>query len=135
MMRFSRILILPAVALFLVLSAGCTSKSDLSGKWKGIITVTDTGKTMSDLEFVLVQKSQDLTGMLIFTKVDGGKMKLSGSRTGDEVKFTTESKKGLNVAFTGTVKSGSRIEGTATLAYFDPKVPVKQDVVTLELTR
>jgi len=123
------------VVLFFVGAVGCTSRSDLSGKWKGTMKLASGGTAMSDLEFDLVQKSQDLSGLMIFTKVEGSKMKLTGSRAGDEVKFTTEHKRGLSVVFTGAVKSGSRIDGTASLVYSDPKVPVKEDKVTLELTR
>ncbi|GFE59608.1 hypothetical protein AOG2_01960 [Geobacter sp. AOG2] len=114
---------------------GCSNKADLSGKWGGRMTLPETGKSLSDLEFELTQKAGEIHGIMNFTKVAGAKVKLSGTRNGDELKFTTEHKRGLSVSFTGTVKSGSRINGKAILAYSDPKVPVKQDSVTLEMTK
>ena len=114
---------------------GCSSKADLTGKWGGRMTLPETGKSLSDLEFDLTQKGGEIHGTMNFTKVDGGKVKLNGTRNGDELKFTTEHKRGLTIGFTGAVKSGSRINGSAILAYSDPKVPVKQDSVTLELTK
>jgi len=126
---------LVAVIVLIAGLMGCTAKSDVSGKWKGTMTLAAGGKTMTDLEFDLVQRSQDLSGAMIFTKVEGGRMKLTGSRTGDELKFSTEHQKGLTVHFTGSLTSGSRIAGTAILVYSDPKVPVKEDKVALELTR
>ena len=113
----------------------CTGKSDLSGKWTGKMTLAETGKSLSDLEFNLIQKAQVLSGSMVFTKVDGATVKLSGTRTKDELKFDTEPKRGLTVHFTGTVKSGALITGTAILFYSDPKVPVRQENVTLELSR
>jgi|GEM_PF-1727949 len=114
---------------------GCSSKADLTGKWGGKMTLPETGKSLNDLEFDFTQKAGEIHGTMNFTKVDGGKVKLNGSRDGDELKFTTEHKRGLTIGFAGTVKNGTRIKGNATLAYSDPKVPVKQDVVTLELTK
>ena len=114
---------------------GCSNKSDVSGAWKGRMTLAETGKSISDLEFELHQRSQGLSGTMAFTSQVDGNLKLTGDRHGDEVTFTTEHKKGLTVSFTGRVRDRSRIEGTAVLAYSDPKVPVKQDTVMLELTR
>jgi hypothetical protein len=123
------------VGCLMVGLCGCSSKADLTGKWGGRMTLPETGKSLSDLEFDLTQKAGEVHGIMNFTKVDGGKVKLNGTRSGDELKFTTEHKRGLTVSFTGTVKSGSRITGSAILAYSDPKVPVKQDSVTLDLTK
>lgn len=114
---------------------GCSSKADLTGKWGGRMTLPETGKSLSDLEFELTQKAGEIHGIMNFTKVAGARVKLNGTRSGDELKFTTEHKRGLSVSFTGTVKSGSRINGNAILAYSDPKVPVKQDSVIMDLTR
>jgi hypothetical protein len=114
---------------------GCSGKADLTGTWNGKMTLPETGKSLSDLEFDLTQKGGEINGSMNFTKVDGGKVKLRGTRSGDELKFTTEYKRGLTVSFTGNVKSGSRINGNAILAYTDPKVPISQDSVSLELVK
>jgi hypothetical protein len=123
------------VGCFLAVLFSCTGKSDLSGKWAGKMTLAETGKTLSDLEFNLTQKAQTVSGTMVFTKVDGGIVKLNGSRTNDELKFDTEQKRGLTVHFTGVVKSGTLITGTAVLFYSDPKIPVRQENVTMELSR
>jgi hypothetical protein len=119
----------------LLLIGGCSSKADLSGKWNGKMTLAETGKSLTDLEFELAQKGQEIAGAMIYTKIDGGRVKLSGTRAGDELKLKSEHKRGISMSFTGTVKSGSRITGTALLFYSDPKLPVRQDTVALELSR
>jgi len=123
-----------AIALVAGLS-GCTRKSDVTGKWNGKMTLEGSSKAITDLAYDLFQKDGELSGAMVFTKVEGSAMKLNGKRTGDELAFSTEHKRGLTLHFKGAVKSGSRIEGTAVLVYSDPKVPVKQDTVVLELTR
>ena len=114
---------------------GCTSRTDVSGVWKGKMTLAETGKSITDMEIELQQRSQELVGTLAFTAQVDGNLKLQGTQSNDTVVFTTEHKKGLTVSFNGRIKDRSRIEGTAVLAYSDPKVPVRQDTVTLELTR
>jgi hypothetical protein len=130
-----RAMLAAALACLLAVSFACTSKSDLTGKWKGNITLEQGGSSLSDVEFDLVQKAGNLTGTMVFTKVAGGRINLQGTRSSDDVTFTTPHTRGLSVVFAGTVISGSHISGKATLMYSDPKVPVKQDIVALELTR
>jgi hypothetical protein len=119
----------------LLCMAACSSKADVSGRWNGKMTLPETGKSLTDLEFDLTQKGEEIAGTMIYTKVDGGRVKVTGTRTGDELKLKSEHKRGISLSFTGAVKSGSRISGTALLVYSDPKVPVRQDTVTLELSR
>ncbi len=107
----------------------------MTGKWGGTMTLAETGKSLQDLEFNLTQQGNDIHGIMNFTKVDGGKVKLNGTRKGDDITFTTEHKRGLSVNFTGVVKSASKIKGTAILAYSDFRVPVKQDSVAVELAK
>ena len=119
----------------LALLSGCSGKADVTGKWNGKMTLPETGKSLNNLEFDLTQKGAQITGAMIFTKVDGGRVSLNGTRTGADIKFKTEFKGGLSVSFSGSIKSGSLIAGTALLVYSDPHVPVRQDRVTLELSR
>ncbi len=130
-----RMALLLLAGTMLILLGGCSGKSDLTGTWQGKMTLAETGKSISDLEFQLKQSGAEITGTMNFTKVEGGKVQLTGKRNGDKLEFKTEHKRGLSVAFTGTVQSGSKISGEALLAYADPKVPVKQDRVSAELTR
>ena len=114
---------------------GCSNKADITGKWNGKMTLAETGKSLTDLEFELTQKGNDIDGAMIYTKIDGGRLKLNGTRTGNDLNLKSEHKRGISLSFTGTVKSGSRISGTAILAYSDLKLPVRQDTVALELSR
>ena len=123
------------LACLLMLLAGCSGKGDVTGKWNGKITLPETGKSLSDLQIELTQQDGQITGAINFVKADWVKVKLKGTRTGDELKFQSEDKRGLSVNFSGSVQSGSRITGTALLVYRDPRVPVKQERVTLELSR
>jgi hypothetical protein len=122
-------------ACLLLFMGACSNKADLTGTWKGKMTLAETGKSLTDLEFELTQKGQEIAGAMIYTKIDGGRVKLSGTRTGDDLKLKSEHKRGISMSFTGTVKSGTRMSGTALLVYSDPRLPVRQDTVTLELSR
>jgi len=126
--------ILLAISMLLVVCS-CTGKKDLTGKWQGKMTLPETGKSLNDLEFNLVQTGDQVGGAMIFTKVDAAKVKLTGTRTGDEVKFNSEYKRGMSMSFSGKLAGGSKIAGNAVLYYNDPKIPIKQDNVILELTR
>jgi len=129
------ILFLLIVGCLFVFLGGCSGNADLTGTWNGKMTVPETGKSLADLEFELTQKGEQLSGAMNISKVNGGQVKLRGTRIGNELKFQSDYKRGLSVDFGGSVQSGSRIKGTALLVYGDPRVPVKQERVTLELSR
>ena len=121
-------------ALWLLVLPGCTKKNDLSGTWKGKITLPQTGKSLSDLEFILSQQGNQVTGTMVFTK-PGAKLPLSGTVQGGKVTLTSPRKDGLCVAIAGTVKNPGYIRGTAVLTYDTPELAHKQDAAGLEMTR
>lgn len=118
-----------------LLAGSCSGRKDLSGNWNGRMTLAETGKSLDDLQIELNQKGEELSGTLNFTKVEAAKVKLAGKHTDTTVTFKTEYKRGLSMSFSGTVASGSKIRGTAVLYYNDPKIPIKQDTVSMEITR
>jgi hypothetical protein len=126
--------ILSLTVLSLVIITGCTGKNDLSGNWKGKITLPDTGKSLSELEFSLDQQGQVITGTMIFTK-PGAKLPLTGTEAAGKITLTSPMINGLAVSIAGTVENRRTIRGTAVLDYDTPQLGKKQDRALLELTR
>jgi hypothetical protein len=128
------ILITSLTVLSMVMLVGCTRKNDLSGTWKGKITLPDTGKSLSDLEFFLNQKGRELTGSMIFTK-PGAKLPLTGTEASGKITLSAPMKNGLAVTIVGTLENKKTIKGTAVLDYDTPQLGKKQDRALLEMTR
>jgi hypothetical protein len=120
--------------LSLAIITGCTRTNDLSGDWKGKITLPDTGRTLSGLEFSLNQKGQNITGTMIFTK-PGAKLPLTGTEAAGKITLSSPMINGLAVSIAGTVENRRSIKGTAVLDYDIPQQGKKQDQALVELTR
>ena len=120
--------------LLLVMLPGCSKKNDLSGTWKGKITLPQTGKSLSDLEFSLIQKGQEITGTMIFTK-PGAKLPLTGTAVEGKISLSSPMKNGLAVSFAGALENKRTIKGTAVLDYDTPQLGKRRDQALLELTR
>jgi hypothetical protein len=114
--------------------ASCSKTNDISGAWKGKITLSETGKSLSDLEIILTQKGKDVSGTMIFTK-PMEKLPLSGTVDGGKISLTSPLKKGLSVAINGTLERRGKITGEALLNYDLPQLGKRQDKTQLELTR
>lgn len=123
-----------ASVLLIIMLPGCAQKNDISGNWKGRITLPVTGKSLTDLEFTLTQKGKVVTGAMLFTK-QGGKLPLSGTVTDGKVKLSSPLKNGLAVSIDAAVESHRSIKGTAVLDYDTPQLGKKEDRTVLELTR
>jgi len=121
-------------ALLLIMLPGCSKKDDISGKWKGRITLPQTGKSLTDLEFVLTQKGKELTGTMLFTK-PGNRLPLTGTVTDRKMTLTSPMKNGLAVSINAALESSSSIKGTAVLDYDVPRLGKREDRTLLELTR
>ncbi len=128
---FNMLLIIVAGCL---LVGGCTKKDDISGTWKGTITLPATGKSLSDLEVSLTQKGTEVTGTMFFTK-PGAKLPLTGSMLDGKVSLSSPLKNGLAVSITGILESRGIIRGEALLDYDTPQLGKRQDKAVLELTR
>jgi hypothetical protein len=128
------LLIITFVAIGFLSVEGCTKKNDISGVWKGIITLPATAKSLSDLEFSLVQNGQEVTGTMVFTK-PGAKLPLTGTFKEGKVSLSSPLKNGLAVSITGAMESRTKIRGEAVLDYDTPQLGKRQDKALLELTR
>jgi hypothetical protein len=132
--RFAMLLLIAFFAVNCLLTAACTSRNDISGTWKGKITLPDTGKSLSDLEFSLTQQGKEVTGTMVFTK-PGAKLPLTGTVTDGKVSLSSPMKNGLAVSISGILESRRKISGTAVLDYDAPQLGKRQDRTVLELTR
>ncbi len=134
-MRLLTIVSIATMALLLlIVMSGCSGKNDLSGSWKGEITLPNTGNSLSDLEFNLVQKGQVITGTLIFTK-PGSKLPLNGTVADGKITLSSPMKSGLAISITGVLADRRTIKGTAVLDYDTPQLGKKQDQALVKLTR
>ena len=122
------------MVLSFVTQVGCSRKNDLTGNWKGKITLPKTGKSLSDLEFSLNQKGQEVLGTLTFTK-PGDKLPLTGTVTEGKISLSSPMKNGLAVSIIGTWENKRTIKGTAVLDYDTPLLGKRQDQAILELIR
>ena len=138
MLRFIHLLtttfMISLSVLSFIMLPGCAKKNDLSGNWKGTITLPDTGKSLSDLEFSLNQKGREITGTMIFTK-PGAKLPLTGTETAGKITLSSPMKNGLAISITGTLENKRTIKGTAVLDYDIPQLGKKHDQALLVLTR
>jgi hypothetical protein len=123
-----------SVIVCCLLAAGCSRKNDISGTWKGKITLPATEKSLSDLEFSLMQKNNEVTGFVIFTK-PGAKLPLSGTVKDGAVSLSSPLKNGLAVSITGTLMNRSTVNGEAVLNYDTPQLGKRQDKTVLVMTR
>lgn len=132
--RFATLLIITFLATGCLWVGGCSKKNDISGNWKGKITLPATGKYISELEFSLTQKGKDVTGTMMFTK-PGAKLPLTGSVKEGRVLLSSPLKNGLAVSISGTLENQGKIKGDAVLDYDTPQLGKKQDKALIELTR
>ncbi|GFO54066.1 hypothetical protein GMSM_10730 [Geomonas sp. Red276] len=117
----------------LVIATGCTKSSDLSGEWKGKITLAATGSTLPDLAFTLRQDREAVTGKMVFTRI-GADLPLEGSCKDGKLSLRSPVKNGLAIAIDAEA-SNRDIKGVALLNYSSSKIGKKQDRTTIELTR
>src|SRR5260370_31413440 len=88
----SLVLIVLAVAIFSL--AGCMLRHDISGVWKGTIQASAAGgkeKWQGAAELTLHQNGESLTGTLVFTHPQGGRVQVpitSGIVSKDAVTFS-----------------------------------------------
>lgn len=118
----------PPVGMFFLLflailsTAACNSAPDISGVWKGTIQAsapTGKGKWQGSAELTLNQNGDALTGTLVFTHPQAGRVQVpltSGIVSKDSVTFSGHSQfplgGSIDVTFHGTV-SGTSLMGTA----------------------
>lgn len=107
---------------FAILSpAGCTSQSDISGVWNGTIQASAAGgkgNWQGPAELTLNQNGNALSGTLVFTHPQGGRVQVpisSGVVSKDAVTFSGQSQfplgGSIELTFHGTV-NGTSLTGT-----------------------
>jgi len=121
-------------AVLMLTLPGCSNKNDISGSWKGKIVLPQTGKALTDLEFSLTRKGNEVTGRMIFTK-PGSTLPLAGTITDGKITLSSPMKNGLSISISAVRESPKLISGTALLDYDIPQLGKKQDNAVLELTR
>ena len=117
--RLSIPLMILSFAIFLL--AGCVSRQDISGVWKGTIQESAAGgkeKWQGSAELTLNQNGDALTGTLVFTHPQAGRVQVpltSGIVSKDAVAFSGQNQfplgGSIEVTFHGTV-SGTSLTGT-----------------------
>ena len=134
-MKFKAVLLgASLLAICTVIILGC-SKTDFSGKYKGKITVQETGRAIEDVDFMLNQKGNEIAGSMTITQFPGdGQFKLTGSVDKEKIVFNSESKDGFYLNFTGK-GNNKNINGDAELTYSGPRIGVKHDKATIELIK
>lgn len=121
-MRDKRLFLLVAILSLAVFSpAGCASRPDVSGVWKGTIQASAAGrkdKWQGPAELTLNQNGDALTGTLVFTHPQAGRVQVpitSGVVSKDAVTFSGQSQfplgGSIEITFHGTV-SGTSLSGT-----------------------
>jgi hypothetical protein len=115
----SLFLIVLAFAIFSL--AGCVSRSDISGVWKGTIQASAAGgkdKWQGPAELTLNQNGDAISGTLVFTHPQGGRVQVpitSGIVSKDTVTFSGQNQFpmcSIEITFHGTV-AGASLTGTA----------------------
>jgi hypothetical protein len=121
-MRDKRLSILLTILSFAILPlSGCVSRQDVSGVWKGTIQASAAGgkeKWQGSAELTLNQNGDALTGTLVFTHPQAGRVQVpisSGIVSKDAVTFSGQSQfplgGSIEVTFHGTAR-GTSLTGT-----------------------
>jgi hypothetical protein len=114
-------LVLPIFSFAIVSAAGCLSRSNISGVWKGTIQASAEGgkdKWQGPAELTLNQNGEAISGTLVFTHPQAGRVQVpitSGIVSKDAVTFSGQSQfplgGSIEITFHGTV-SGTSLSGT-----------------------
>ena len=113
-------LFLPILSFTILSTAGCLARSNVSGVWKGSIESTDKRghKWQGPAELTLNQSGDTITGTLVFTPPEAGRVQVpitSGVLSKDSLTFSGQnqlSMASVEISFHGSV-SGATLSGTA----------------------
>ncbi len=114
-------LFLPVLSFVIASAAGCLSRSNVSGVWKGTVQASAEGgkdKWQGPVELTLNQNGDTLSGTLVFTHPQAGRVQVpitSGILSKDAVTFSGQNQfplgGSIEIAFHGKVR-GSSLAGT-----------------------
>ena len=113
-------LLLPILSFAIVSAAGCLSRSNVSGVWKGTIESTDKRghKWQGPAELTLNQNRDAIAGTLVFNPPEAGRVQVpitSGVLSKDSLTFSGQNQlpmASVEISFHGRV-SGTTLNGTA----------------------
>lgn len=132
--RLTLLLLLVGSLAITLCAGGCANRNDISGTWQGQITLAATGKSLSDLKFILKQSGTEVTGTMVFTK-PGMSLPLTGTMKNGTLSLSSPLKNGLAVAITAKMSIWGSLKGEALLDYDAPQIGKKQDKTSLKMTR
>ena len=137
----SLVLIILSFALFL--SAGCVSRPDLSGVWKGTIQASGAGgqdKWQGTAELTLSQNGDALSGTLVFTHPQAGRVQVpitSGIVSKNAVTFSGQNQfpmGSIEITFHGAV-AGTALAGTADMTSRSLLIGPQANTASLDLKK
>jgi len=137
----SLFLIVLAFAIFSL--AGCMLRHDISGVWKGTIQASGAGgkdKWQGPAELTLNQNGDAITGTLVFTHPQGGRVQVpitSGVVSKDTVTFSGQNQfpmGSIEITFHGTV-AGASLTGTADMTSRSMLIGPQANTASLNLTK
>jgi hypothetical protein len=122
---------------------GCNSVPNISGVWKGTIRASAPGgkdKWQGPAELILNQKGNALTGTLVFTHPQAGRVQVpisSGIVSKDAVTFSGQNQfpmGSIEIAFQGTV-AGASLTGTADMTSRSMLIGPQANTASLNLRK
>ena len=142
-MRDKRLPFCLFVLVALLLEIGCNSRANVSGVWKGSIEASEKGgknKWQGPAELTLNQNGDAVTGTLVFTHPQGGRVQVpisSGVVSKDTVTFSGQNQfpmGSLELTFHGTV-AGTSLTGTADMTSRSMLVGPIANTASINLTK
>ena len=142
-MRDKRLPFCLFVLVAVLLEVGCNSHPNVSGVWRGSIEASEKGgknKWQGPAELTLNQNGDAVTGTLVFTHPQGGRVQVpisSGVVSKDAVTFSGQSQfpmGSLELTFHGTV-AGTSLTGTADMTSRSMLIGPVANTAALSLTK
>jgi len=143
-MREKRLwLLLPILSFAILSAAGCLSRSNVSGVWKGTIQASAEGgkdRWQGPAELTLNQNGDALSGTLVFTHPQAGRVQVpitSGIVSKDAVTFSGQNQfptGSLEITFHGTVASAT-LTGTADMTSRSVLIGPQANTASLDLKK
>jgi hypothetical protein len=142
-MRDKRLPFCLFVLVALLLEIGCNSRPNVSGVWKGSIEASEKGgknKWQGPAELTLNQNGDALTGTLVFTHPQGGRVQVpisSGVASSDNITFSGQNQfpmGSIEITFHGKL-SGKSLTGTADMTSRSLLLGPQANAALLTLTK
>ena len=136
-------LLLPILSFAIFSAAGCLSRSNVSGLWKGTIQASADGgkdKWQGPAELTLNQNGDALSGTLVFTHPQAGRVQVpitSGIVSKNAVTFSGQNQfpmGSIEITFHGTV-AGTTLAGTADMTSRSLLIGPQANTASLDLKK